>query len=155
MRAKLTWAKALSTTLLTAAVVALFAVPAQASPATPTASIGTGYYLFHTIDTSVHANCAVNGPRGYIGKVNLKPYYHYKAVLTGSNQVGTLVHYNFQDDGFRTAAKYHSCVNHDFSFSYYGWDKVQRTYVVTWICYFGGCAYGGTLYGSWKNKNWT
>jgi hypothetical protein len=151
MRTNLTWAKALLVGVATATVIAATAMPAQASPAT---SMGPAYYLFHTVDKSVHANCAVNGLRGYIGKVNLRPYYDYREILTGSSQTGTLLHYYFRDEGFKTAAKYHSCVKHDFSFSYYGWDKVQRSYVQTWICYSGGCAYGGGVYGPWKNKSW-
>ncbi len=146
------------TKVLITAIVAMLAAafggtiagaPAQAD------QIGPAYYLYHTVDTSHNANCATNGLRAFIGTVSFSPYYTYRTIRTGSNQAGTLQHIYYNGNGFKTAGKYHSCVNFDFSFSYYGFAKVQRKITQTWICYSGGCSYGGTLYGPWKNVNWT
>jgi hypothetical protein len=121
-----------------------------ASPAS--ASGISAPFLYKVRDTKIAANCIPSAANNkYLGNVNLSPYFDYGSTNFQTTSGNALVVETYEELGFSTAQKYHSCVAGDFYYVYYGLHRVNRKVTIIFDCYGGSCLGPYVTYGPWHD----
>ena len=115
------------------------------------ADVGAGpAYFLSSVGTGQPGPCA-DRVGDYQGEISIEPY-DYRWQYMGHNWIGDVSVYEYQDQGFDTAAEYLGCYGSYPAYGYYGAHKISRVVSIEYECPAdqGGCLYRGTHYGDWR-----